>query len=125
MVVPEDNGMKPKPLVSKRKDFHSGPTIQIVMPGRKHKIIRKTIIIHIGSVIDSLRTHFSPIALEYMDCSEFVCRVLYADELSNTVLPLNTTKGLYEFLNHSDKFTFSDHTPRRHSLMEGSCGHRF
>ena len=73
-------------------------------------------------VIDSLRTHFSPIALEYMDCSEFVCRVLYADELSNTVLSLNT-KGLYEFLNHSDKFTFSDHPhPGDIALWKGHVG---
>ena len=55
----------------------------------------------------TLRTAATPQALEYMDCSEYVCRVIKADGITDKVqsMPTATLKG---YLGNADKFTFSD-----------------
>src|SRR5690554_6140179 len=55
----------------------------------------------------SLRTENTPEALQYMDCSELVCRVLAADQITPTIKHMNTT-GLIEFFGNSSKFHKSE-----------------
>ena len=58
-----------------------------------------------------LRTGATPEALKYMDCSEFVSRVLAIDGITNKVLSMNTD-ALKALLDQKDKFTHSKDTPR-------------
>jgi len=46
-----------------------------------------------------LRTGSSKEALAYLDCSEFVCRVMHADGITKTVKQMNT-EDLIKFLNN-------------------------
>jgi len=58
-----------------------------------------------------LRTGNSANALEYLDCSELVSRVLAADGLTNGVKAMNT-EGLKKFLANEDKFIRSKNEPK-------------
>ena len=54
-----------------------------------------------------LRTEDTEEALEYMDCSEFVCRVFADDGLTEGVKHMNTS-AIYEFLKNEKTFEHSD-----------------
>ena len=54
-----------------------------------------------------LRTGSSAQALKYLDCSEFVCRVLKADGITAKV-EAKTSGELSKYLSNTDKFTHSD-----------------
>ena len=55
----------------------------------------------------SLRTDNTPIALANMDCSEFVCRVMKADGITDKVEDMPTS-SLKEFLSNNEIFEKSD-----------------
>jgi hypothetical protein len=58
-----------------------------------------------------LRTENTDEALEYMDCAEFVCRVLAADEITNGVKHL-ASSSLKSFLDNTENFEFSSDKPQ-------------
>jgi len=58
-----------------------------------------------------LRTGNSDAALEYLDCSEFVCRVLADDGITDGVKQMSTAE-LVDFLGDDDKFIRSDDEPQ-------------
>lgn len=58
-----------------------------------------------------LRTEDTAEALKYMDCAEFVCRVLAADNITIGVIHL-TTSGIKNLLDDKTKFDFSEDKPR-------------
>jgi len=58
----------------------------------------------------SNRTSSTPEALKYMDCSEFVCRVLAADQITKGVKGMNS-ESLKSFLSNKNKFEHSDNKP--------------
>lgn len=58
----------------------------------------------------ALRTASTSEALQYMDCSEFVSRVLAADNITDGVLHLNTT-GIKELLDDESRFTHDTANP--------------
>ena len=59
----------------------------------------------------ALRTGNTPEALKYLDCSEFVCRVLADDNITNGVQAM-ATEELVTFLGDEDKFIKSDDEPQ-------------
>jgi RHS repeat-associated protein len=68
------------------------------------------------------RTDNTAEALKYMDCSEFVCRVLHADDITDKVMHMNTS-ALKTYLSDTDKFTHSDSPqPGDIALWEGHTG---
>jgi RHS repeat-associated protein len=60
---------------------------------------------------EKLRTENTPEALEYLDCSEFVCRVMAYDGITNGVKDWNTG-NLLNFLDDKDKFIRSENEPQ-------------
>ena len=54
----------------------------------------------------ALRTQQTPEALRYMDCAEFVCRVLAADQITNGVKHMNSS-SLQSYLNNKNQFILS------------------
>jgi len=54
----------------------------------------------------ALRTQQTPEALRYMDCAEFVCRVLAADQITNGVKHMNSSY-LQSYLNNKNQFILS------------------
>jgi RHS repeat-associated protein len=72
-----------------------------------------------------LRTGNSPEALDYLDCSEFVCRVLAYDGITSGVKAMST-KELVDFLGDDDKFIRSENEPEPGDIFlwrEGDEGH--
>ena len=72
-----------------------------------------------------LRTGNSKEALEYLDCSEFVCRVLADDGITNGIKSM-TTKELSDFLAEEDKFIKSVDEPKPGDIFlwrNGDEGH--
>ena len=57
-----------------------------------------------------LRTANTAAAKEFMDCSEFVCRVLAADEITDGVVAKNSS-ALYEFFSNEEQFIHSEDEP--------------
>ena len=70
----------------------------------------------------ALRAGSTPEALKYMDCSEFVSRVLAIDGITNGVLPMNTG-AIKALLTQKDRFAHSN-TPQVGdiALWEGHVG---
>ena len=70
-----------------------------------------------------LRAGSSPAALEFMDCSEFVSRVLAIDGITHGVLPM-TTKDLQKLLSQPSNFAHSSDQPQVGdvALWEGHVG---
>jgi len=70
----------------------------------------------------SLRTGHNSQATQYMDCAEFVCRVLYEDGITSNV-DYMTTSSLKTFLNN-DKLFINSMTPKVGdiALWEGHVG---
>jgi RHS repeat-associated protein len=69
-----------------------------------------------------LRTQYSPAAMKYMDCSEFVCRVMAADVITKGVVHKANT-GIQQFL--YDKSIFSHSNTAKvgdFALWEGHVG---
>lgn len=58
-----------------------------------------------------LRTGSAEEALKYMDCSEFVCRVLNADDITAKVEWMGS-QALYSYLSNSEKFENSTNKPK-------------
>jgi RHS repeat-associated protein len=74
---------------------------------------------------EELRTGNSAKALQYLDCSEFVSRVLADDGITNGVKEM-TTKDLANFLGDDDKFIRSDNDPKPGDIFlfrSGKDGH--
>lgn len=72
-----------------------------------------------------LRTGNSPKALEYLDCSEFVCRVMADDGITNGVQQMST-KELVDFFGNKDKFIRSEDEPQSGDIFlwrDGDDGH--
>ncbi|MEI9942921.1 MAG: RHS repeat-associated core domain-containing protein [Chitinophagaceae bacterium] len=72
-----------------------------------------------------LRTGNTKEALARLDCSEFVCRVIAADGITNGVKAM-TTKELKNFLANEDKFIRSKNEPKAGDIFlwrTGSAGH--
>jgi hypothetical protein len=71
----------------------------------------------------ALRAGSTPEALQYMDCSELVSRVLAIDGITKGVLPMNTG-ALKVLLSQKDKFEHSKDKPRAGdiALWEGHVG---
>lgn len=59
----------------------------------------------------TLRAGITPEAMKYMDCSEFVSRVLAIDGITQGILPMNTG-AIKALLSQKDKFANSKDTPR-------------
>lgn len=57
-----------------------------------------------------LRTESTTEALEYMDCAEFVCRVMAADNITNGVKHM-ASSNLKAFLDNTEQFIHSETTP--------------
>lgn len=57
---------------------------------------------------DFLRTATSPEALAYMDCSEFVCRVMAGDGITSTIESHSTRDMLANMMSDETKFIKSD-----------------
>lgn len=72
-----------------------------------------------------LRTGNTPAALQYLDCSELVCRVMAADGITNGVRSMST-KELKTFLSNTDKFISSKDEPKAGDIFlwrNGDEGH--
>ena len=72
-----------------------------------------------------LRTGDSEASLDYLDCSEFVCRVMADDGITDGVMQMST-KELTTFLNNDDKFIRSENEPQAGDIFlwrEGNKGH--
>jgi RHS repeat-associated protein len=72
-----------------------------------------------------LRTANSDEALKYLDCSEFVCRVLAADGITNGIKAM-TTDDLSRYLANEDKFICSKSEPKPGDIFlwhHGTEGH--
>ncbi len=72
--------------------------------------------------VGKLRTDFTPEALANMDCSEFVSRILYLDEITPTSTGM-CTRDMKEFFNNSKEFEL-DSVPMEGDIMlwEGHVG---
>ena len=53
---------------------------------------------------DFLRTEVTPEAMAYMDCSEFVCRVMAGDGITSTIENHNTKDLLYNVMSDETRF---------------------
>ena len=51
MVVPEINGMQAQVFVTQGEEFHTGATVEIVVAGRKDKVVRNPVRSHVGGVV--------------------------------------------------------------------------
>jgi RHS repeat-associated protein len=72
-----------------------------------------------------LRTGNTKEALAYLDCSEFVCRVLADDGITDGIKAMNT-EGLLKFLSDEDKFIRSADEPKPGDIFiwrNGDEGH--
>lgn len=71
----------------------------------------------------ALRAGSTPDALAYMDCSEFVARVLAADGITKGILSMNTG-AIKALVSQKDKFAHSTNTPKVGdiALWEGHVG---
>jgi hypothetical protein len=70
-----------------------------------------------------LRTGTGAEALKYMDCSEFVSRVIAADEITGGIQSFDS-KGIKSFFSNTDKFDFSADAPQAGDIAawEGHVG---
>jgi surface antigen len=72
-----------------------------------------------------LRTGNSQAALEYIDCSELVCRTMAADGITADIRQMNT-EDLVKFLSDDDKFITSKDEPKAGDIFlwrSGGKGH--
>jgi hypothetical protein len=59
----------------------------------------------------SLRTSNSTEAMQYMDCAEFVCRVMGADQITNGVQHMNSS-ALKSYFDNTEQFEYSENEPQ-------------
>jgi len=71
----------------------------------------------------ALRAGTTPEALRYMDCSEFLSRVLAIDGITQGILPMNT-ENIKALLSRKDRFAHSKEVPKVGdiALWEGHVG---
>lgn len=70
-----------------------------------------------------MRTGTSAEALQYMDCSEFVARVIAADEITSSIMSMGA-KGLKAYFSNTEAFDFSADAPQAGDIAvwEGHVG---
>jgi hypothetical protein len=80
-------------------------------PGDRVKAARNMVGIEYKQDAGALRTSNTSEAMKYMDCAEFVCRVLNADQVTNGVQSMNSS-GLKGFFDNKEQFEHTDNEPQ-------------
>jgi len=81
-------------------------------PGDRVKAARSmTGIEYKPETVTSMRTSNTAEARQYMDCAEFVCRVLGADQVTDGVQHMNSS-GLKSYFDNTEQFEHSENEPQ-------------